>query len=91
MLNIKAVDSDNEDYYEPIRISKAFSSNYVEYKTNGDKDKTLSVKKHLNKIRLYLSNMINNLKTQSEWKIQLTRATNSVLTKLIPCIQRVIT
>ena len=38
------LESDNEDYYKPIRIGNAFSSNYIEYESNGDKDKTLSIK-----------------------------------------------
>ena len=33
-----------EDHYKPIRIGNAFSSNYIEHKSNGDKDKSLSVK-----------------------------------------------
>ena len=28
----------------PVKIGDAFSSNYIEYKSNGDKDKTLSMK-----------------------------------------------
>ena len=35
-------------------------------------DKNLSVKEYLDMIRPYLSNMINDHKTQGEWKIQLT-------------------
>ena len=69
-------ESDNEDYYEPIRIGSAFSNNYVEYESNGDKDKTPSIKEYLDKIRPYLSNMINDLNTQGEWRVQLTIAIN---------------
>ena len=58
-----------EDYYEPLKISKVFDNNYIEYKRSGDKDKTLSIKINLNKIKPYLSNTINYLKTQGEWKI----------------------
>ena len=50
----------DDDYYKPIRIGKAFSSNYTEYESNGDKDKTLSIKEYLDKIKPYLSNMIND-------------------------------
>ena len=31
-------------------MGNAFSSNYIEYKSNGDKDKTLSIKDYLDKI-----------------------------------------
>ena len=32
-----------EDNYRPARIGNAFSSNYIEYKSNGDKDKTFKI------------------------------------------------
>ena len=67
---------DNEEYCEPVRISHVFNDNYIGYKSNGDKDKTLSVKECLDKIRPYLSDMINDLKTQGERKIQPTIAIN---------------
>ena len=34
----------NKNYYKPIRTKNTFDSNYIEYETKGDKDKTLSVK-----------------------------------------------
>ena len=37
-------ESDNGDYYKPTRTGFAFRSNYIEYETNGDKDKTQSTK-----------------------------------------------
>ena len=33
----------NGDFYKPIRTGNAFSSNYIKYESNGDKDKTLSI------------------------------------------------
>ena len=37
-------ESDSKDYYKkPITIGNAFSSNYIEYESNRDKDKTLSI------------------------------------------------
>ena len=39
----------------------------MEYKSNGDKDKTLSIKDYLDEIRPYLSDIINDCKTQGEW------------------------
>ena len=41
-----------------------------EYESNGDKDKALSIEEYFDKIRPYLTNMINDLKTKDEWKIQ---------------------
>ena len=68
-----------EDHYKQARIGNAFSSDYIEYKSNGDKIrecKILSLKDYLNLIRPYLSHMINYHKTQGEWKIKLTMAIN---------------
>ena len=65
-----------EDHYKPVRIGNAFSSNYIEYKSNGDKDKTLSIKDYFDEIKPYLSEIINDHKTQGEWKIQLIMSIN---------------
>ena len=72
---------DEDDYYKPIKTGNAFNSNYIEYESNGDKDKSLSVKEYLNKIRPYLSNMINDLKTQSEWKVEVAMETSFMSSK----------
>ena len=56
----------DEDYYKPIKSNDAFNSNYIEYESKGNKDKTLSIKEYLDMIRPYLGNMINNHKTQGE-------------------------
>ena len=42
-------------------VSNFWSNNYIEYKSNGDRNKTLSVKEYLNKIIPYLKD-INSLK-----------------------------
>ena len=63
-------DPKKEDYYKPIKIHNAFNDNYIEYQSNGDKDKTLSIEEYLDMIEPYLSNIINDHK--EEWKIQLT-------------------
>ena len=74
-------ESDKEDYYKPIRIGNAFSSNCTENESNGDKDKILSIKEYLDMIRPYLNDLIDNNKTQGEWKIQLTITINFASSK----------
>ena len=59
-------ESDEDDCYKPIKTSNAFNSNYIEHETNGDTNKYLSIEEYLNKIRPYLSDMINDLKMQGE-------------------------
>ena len=64
--------------YKPISVSNFWSNNYIEQESNSDKNKILSVKKHLNKIRPYLKGIINNLKKSDIWKTQLTIGNNFI-------------
>ena len=59
----------DEDYYKPIKTSDAFNSNYIEYESKGDKNKTLPITECHKVIRPYLRNIINDHKTQGEWKV----------------------
>ena len=61
----------DEDYYKPIRNNSAFNSTYIEYESKGDQYKILSIKEYLNITRIYLSDVINDHKTQGEWKVHL--------------------
>ena len=47
-------ESRNEDYHEPIRVSSFYSNDCIDYKSNGYRDKDLSIKEYLNKIKQYL-------------------------------------
>ena len=47
-------------------------------KSNGDRNKTLSVEEYLHKVRQYLKSIINNHKKSDTWKIQLTIAKNFI-------------
>ena len=62
-MNRVALNGIDEDYYKPIRTKSAFSSNYVEYESKGDKNKNLSIKEYLYMITPYLSDIINDHKT----------------------------
>ena len=42
---------EEENSYKPVRENNFRSNNYIEYESNGDRNKTLSVEKYLNKIR----------------------------------------
>ena len=59
----------DEDYYKPIITNHDFNRDYIEYESKGDKDKILSIKEYLDMIKPYLSNIINNHKTQGKWKV----------------------
>ena len=59
----------DEDYYKPTITNSAFNNNYIQYESKGNKDKILTVNEYLDIIRPYLSNIINDHKTQDEWAI----------------------
>ena len=48
----------------------------IEYKSNGDRNKTLSIKEYFGEINQYLKDIICNLKKCDIWKIQLTITIN---------------
>ena len=56
----------HEDYYRPMKVNNAFNDDYIEYESNRDKDKILPVKENLHMIRQYISDVINNHKTENE-------------------------
>ena len=43
---------EQQDYYQPKRVSSFLNNNSIEYKSNGDKNIHLSLDKYLNKINL---------------------------------------
>ena len=45
--NLFEHDKEEENYYKPVRVIDFWSNNYIEYKSNGDKNKALSVEEYL--------------------------------------------
>ena len=52
---------EKKGYHKPVREGNFSSSSYIEYQSNGDRNKTLLIEEYLNKVRPYLKD-INNLK-----------------------------
>ena len=52
---------EEENYYKPIRINNFWCNNYIEYESNGDRNKKLSAEQYLNKTRSYLKHMENSI------------------------------
>ena len=69
---------EEQNYYKPVRVSNFWSNNYIEYESKNDRNKALSIKQYLNKIRPYLEDIISNLRKSDTWKIQLTIANNFI-------------
>ena len=63
-----------EDYYEPKRVSNFWNNNCIEYESHSDKNKNLSLDEYLNKIKPYLRRIINSYQNSDAWKIQLAIA-----------------
>ena len=61
--------SNDKDYYKSIILNSAFNDNYIQYESKGDKNKISTIVEYLNMVRHYLVDIINDHKTQSEWKI----------------------
>ena len=59
----------DEDHYKPAMTNGAFNNNYMQYESQKDKVKNLSIKKYLHIIRPYLSYIGNGHKTQGKWRI----------------------
>ena len=74
-------EQEDEDYYKPGRVSDFWNNNYIEYKSNGDKNRNLSLDEYLNKIEPYWRNIIIDLQNSDVWKIQLTIAINFTSSK----------
>ena len=67
--DLKSLYEAKEDYYKPRKIKGAFGGNYIEYEGNGNIDEVSSIEDYLNKIRPYLSDIID--KHKDGRKIQL--------------------
>ena len=86
---------EEKDYYKPVRVGNFWSNNYIEYESNRDRNKTLSVQEYLIETRTYLKYIIIDLKKSDTWNVQLTVVINfissedndeeSVMTVLICC------
>ena len=58
------IDEVDEDYSKLIKTKSAFTGNYIENESKGDKDKNLLPKEYFDMIRQYLRDMINDYKTR---------------------------
>ena len=75
-------DNIDDDYYKPILVKGSFNENYKYHESRGDKNKKLSIEQYLDKIKPYLSDLINENKALennlNEWKVQINMSVNFV-------------
>ena len=60
---------EKENYYKPVKANNTWSDNYNEYKSNGNKNRILSIEEYLDKIRAYLRDIVHDLKQSDTWKM----------------------
>ena len=80
--DIKTLFLQEEEYYcKAVIITNVMNNDYIEYESNSDRNKNVSVKEYLNVIKPYLKDMIIDLQISDTWKIQLTIAINFISSK----------
>ena len=72
----------DEDYYKPIITNGAFNNNYIQYESKRNRGKILTPSEYLDMIRPYLSDMINDHKTQFEQRIYSGNTITELKTKI---------
>ena len=56
---------EEENYYQPVKVNNFITNYYIEYKSNGDKNRILSAEEHQidhRTIRPYLRDIMNDLR-----------------------------
>ena len=66
--NLFEHEKEEVNYYNPVRVSNFWINSYIEYESNDERNKTLSVKKYLTKIRLYLKDILKISKNLTHGK-----------------------
>ena len=66
--NLFEYEKKEQSYYKRVRVNNFWSNGYIEYKSNSDKNRILSVEEYLDKIRPCLKDIITESETL---KIQL--------------------
>ena len=66
-----------------MKTKSAFNGNYIEYESNDGKDKNLSEKEYLNKIRPYLRDIINDYKTPKDLRVHSSNEVSDYKTEFV--------
>ena len=64
-------EEEEKGYYEPKRLSNFGNNNYIEYESNDDQSRNLSLAEYFNEIKAYLRTIIINLQNSDAQKIEL--------------------
>ena len=72
---------DEEDYYQPKRVSNFWNNYYIECESNGDTNKNLSLEEYLKNIKPYWRDVIVVIQESDTWKIQLAISIHFIYSK----------
>ena len=51
-------DEEEKNYFKPVRVNNFWNNNYIEYKSNGNRNKAVSVEECIHKIISYLKDTL---------------------------------
>ena len=88
-LNKSKTQKQEDDYCKVIRVDTICNNNYIEYGTNGNRHKSLSLDEYLDKIRPYLKDIIIGLQESDTWKIQYDNDVNEVVDELFKSLNSI--
>ena len=57
----KIIFEEEHDYCKPKRVGNSSNNNYIEYESNDDRSKNISVKEHLNEVKTFLKDIAFDL------------------------------
>ena len=57
------------DYSKPLTVCNFYGKKQIEYESNGDRNKTLSIKEYLREIKPYLKEIKNSFEKTDKLKI----------------------
>ena len=66
--NFKTLLKKENDYCKPVRVGNFCSSNFIDCERNGGRNKNLTIKEYLRKIKPYLKDAINDPKNLAHEK-----------------------
>ena len=58
--------NDEDDYYKPKEVKRAFDDEYIVYESRGDISTKLSIDEYFNIIKPYLRDLIDDHKSEAE-------------------------
>ena len=70
MRDIKSLKKE-VDYQKQVRVGNFYSNSYIKYESNGNRNKTLSIKEYFDGFKPQLNDIINNSQKPHTQKIQL--------------------